>query len=188
MGIVVVTPAAHEVVSTENVKEFARIEHTAEDTLIEELIKAAEDLVQRATDIQLLTATYDMTLDRWPVVNDPIAIPFDPVTSITHIKYIDPDGVEQTLASSVYGLDLGVKPAEIYLEHNEEWPDLRDERNAITVRFVAGYANAAAVPDLLKTAVKITVTYWLENREEGCTELPAAAHNICNRYRYRFST
>jgi len=188
VGLIVVTPAAHEVVSTENVKAFARIDHTAEDALIEELIKAAEDLIQRATDAQLLSATYDLTRDRWPTAKNAIELPLSPVTSVESIKYIDPDGIEQTLSSAIYELDLGVKPAEIYLKYNGEWPDLRDQRNAVTVRFLAGYASAAVVPDMLKTAVKITVTNWLENRESGCTELPAAAHNICNRYRFRFST
>ena len=185
MGRTLVTAPTGNVVTTAEAKAYAKITHSAEDTLIASLVDTAEALVEAICDRQLLSATYDFTFDAWPSSGDEFEIPFAPTSSITSIKYIDENGTEQTLSASGYVVSTDVDPAQIYLAYGESWPGIRAQRNAVTVRAVVGYANAAAVPEAIKTAIKIAVTAWLENRE-GCQELPPAAVNLVNRYRFRY--
>lgn len=177
-------PAAEPVTLTE-AKAYAQIEHTDDDTLITSLIVAARELLEQATWRQLVTATWDLTLEDWPTGSSQLDLPFGQVQSITSVTYTDSDGASQTLASSVYALDNTREPAGFFLDYGQEWPAVRDERNAITIRIVAGYGAAAAVPDLLKTALKMTVKHWYESGGE-CGDLPAAAMHIAARYRFDF--
>jgi len=185
MGRTLVTAPTGDVVTTAEAKAYAKISHSAEDTLIDTLVATAVELVEAICDRQLLQATYDITFDAWPSAGEEFEIPFAPTSSITSIKYIDEDGTEQTLSASAYVTSTDVDPAQIYLAYGESWPGLRAQRNAVTVRAVVGYANAAAIPDAIKTAIKIAVTAWLENRE-GCQELPPASIHLINRYRFRY--
>jgi len=185
MGRTLITAPVGDVVTTAEAKAYAKVTHSAEDSLIDDLVVTAVELVQQICDRQLLSATYDLTFDAWPSSGEEFEIPFAPTTSITSIKYIDEDGAEQTLSSSVYVTSTDVDPAQIYLAYNQSWPGLRAQRNAVTVRAVVGYANAAAIPTAIKTAIKIAVTNWLENRE-GCQELPPASVHLINRYRFRY--
>lgn len=185
MGRTLITAPTGDVVTTAEAKAYAKVTHSAEDSLIGDLVATAVELVEHICDRQLLSATYDITFDAWPESGEELEIPFAPTSSITHVKYIDEDGAEQTLSSSVYISYTDIDPAQIYLAYGQSWPGLRVQRNAVTVRAVVGYANAAAVPDAIKTAIKIAVTAWLENRE-GCQELPPASLHLINRYRFRY--
>jgi hypothetical protein len=55
--------------------------------------------------------------------------------------------------------------------YGDTWPDTRAQINAVAVRYVAGYANAAAVPDSIKAWIKLQVSAMYENREaEGSVQ------------------
>ena len=71
--------------------------------------------------------------------------------SISSVTYLDADGATQTVAGSVYTLDNADEHgrAWVLLQDGEEWPDVGDYGNAVTVTFVAGYGAAAAVPAAL---------------------------------------
>jgi uncharacterized phiE125 gp8 family phage protein len=51
----------------------------------------------------------------------------------------------------------------------------------------AGYANAAAVPEAIKTAIKMMVAHWYANREtvaaQQMTTVPFAAEHLLMPYR-----
>ena len=137
-----------------------------EDTLINTLIKAARKRLEADTGRALITQTWDLFLDRFPVDDGPIYIPKPPVQSITSIKYIDSDGVEQTWDGANYRTDLKSAPARITPAYNVSYPTARDITNAVTVRFVCGYGAAGSdVEDDLVQAVKLLVGHWYEFRE-----------------------
>lgn len=101
---------------------------------------------------------------QWPLISH-LELPMPPVQSVTSVKYIDPNGVQQTLDPSVYIVDLASEPARLYLAPGQVWPAYRNQRNAITVRCVCGYADAGSVPATLQLAVKSVVANFYENRE-----------------------
>jgi len=49
--------------------------------------------------------------------------------------------------------------------YSGSWPDTRDQINAVAVRYVAGYADAAAVPEGIKQWIKLQIASMYENRE-----------------------
>lgn len=148
------------IVTTAEIKEQLRIDHVDQDVFIDSLAKAAEEWVESALKRQLRTATWDLHLDCFPGL---IEIRKCPVASITSVTYTDTDGDSQTLAASNYSADLKGEPARIEEAYNTTWPSTREIFNAVTIRFVAGYGAASAVPERAKTAVKMLVDHWYWN-------------------------
>lgn len=169
MPLALVTPPSGEALTTSEVKSFLRVTSSADDTLIDTLIATARQHLD-AKDGWLgrciLTQTWDLKLDAFSCV---IYLPLAPVTSVTSITYLDTAGVSQTLAASVYRTDLVSEPARIMEDYGQVWPSTYDVVNAVTVRFVAGYATAAAVPAPIKQAMKMLIAHWYENREAVLT-------------------
>jgi uncharacterized phiE125 gp8 family phage protein len=95
-----------------------------------------------------------------------VLLPFAPLISVDSIKYIDPAGVQQTMASSGYKVDDVSEPARIIPAFGQAWPTTRQEANAVEITFTCGYANAAAVPAGIKSWMLIRINTLYENREE----------------------
>jgi uncharacterized phiE125 gp8 family phage protein len=134
---------------------------------LEALVEAAREKVETDTGRALMSQTWDYEFDLFPCGLAPIYLPKNPVSSITHVKYYDTDGTQQTLATTVYHASrfLNREPAEVRLKKSQQWPSLYGEQGVISVRFVCGYANALAVPESLKSAVKLLLKAWFDHEE-----------------------
>lgn len=166
MGLTLTTAPAVEPVSTAEAKTHMRVTASDEDTYIGTLIEAARidsELVQHR---QFITATYTLTLDRFPA-GDYIDLPRPPLQSVTSVKYYDSSGTQQTFSSSNYTVDTSAAPGRIYVDWDTGWPsDVDDRRNAVEIIYKAGYGDAAtSVPNTTIQAIKIKVAHWFENRE-----------------------
>lgn len=71
-----------------------------EDDLLNANIIAAREHVEDTTRRQLLTATWDYSLDAWPS-GDAIKLPFGNLQSVSSIIWKDTDGVETNLAKAL---------------------------------------------------------------------------------------
>jgi uncharacterized phiE125 gp8 family phage protein len=168
MGLALVTPAATEPVSTSEAKAHLRVDTADEDTLIASYVSAAVKYIETQTG-PLITQTWDYKVNReWPLVDNyySIYLPFSPVQSVTSVTYVDINGATQTLSSGLYQTVLSAPNPYLTKAHNQDWPQIRDIPDAITVRFVAGYGNAAAVPAPIKSAILLMVGRLYEHREE----------------------
>ena len=105
-------------------------------------------------------------MDEFPA--DQICLPLPPVQSVTSITYTDATGSSATWDSSKYTFSASREPARIMPAYNENFPtDVREQPDAVTVRFVAGYGDAATdVPDQIKHAMLLLISHWFENRED----------------------
>jgi uncharacterized phiE125 gp8 family phage protein len=159
MSLYLVTAPAAEPVSLADVKLHLRVDSTAEDDLIAGLITAARDYLEAFTRRAIPRQTWDWKLDAFPCGSE-FYLPKAPCASVTSITYIDTDGTSQTLATSVYDTDLPTGPmaraGRVFLKYQQVWPQTRSIPNAVTVRFVAGYADSATdpYPDMLKICIK----------------------------------
>jgi len=173
-----VTAPAKEPVAIEEAKAHLRIDSSAEDiTILQPSIKAARVYAENRLSRQFITATWDLRLDYFPAYCDgsrladyaqfnSILIGKCPVQSVTSVKYIDTSGVEQTLATSEYTVDVHDEPARITPAFGKAWPTARNQPNAVTVRFVAGYGDdETSIPESLRTWLKLAVGTLFENRE-----------------------
>lgn len=174
-----VTPPGTEIVTLTEAKAHLRVTHTDEDALIASVISAAQGWVEDFTERALITQTWDYFLDAFPCE---IVLPLPPLQSVTSVKYVDPDGVEQTLASSEYTVDTAAVNGIVRLGYGKSWPSTRVQANAVTVRFVAGYGVASAVPAAIKSACLLIIGELYARREHALVGAPIAVVPVSAEY------
>lgn len=170
--VVETAPVDPTVVTLAEAKLFGRVTTNDDDTLIAAMVKTATGKAQdKLGGTILLSTAFIWYLDEWPKPPEDgkapfLRLPVGPVTAIASVKYYDPAGVLQTMSASDYFTDLVGLRARIVLKEGITWPFLQTARpSPIEVRFTAGYANAAAVPEDIKHWIKLSVQTYNENRE-----------------------
>lgn len=161
------TDASVEPFTTAEAKLILRVDTSADDAVIDRIVKSARQKVEADTGRALITQSWTMTLDAPPAGRNPILLPIAPVASITSIKSYATDDTESTVSSSVYRLDSDSVPARIVLKDNQTWPSSVRPENALQVIFAAGYGAAGSnVKDTgLLQAVSLLMAHWYEHRE-----------------------
>lgn len=167
-------------------KSDLRVQHTAEDTLIEGLIAAATDFMDvpnGAINKALITQTWSLSV-RCPYRDYRIHLPITPAQSIESITYYDSNNAQQSL-----------DPADFYLHGDEEWayieprpditwPSVYNRLDAITITFLAGFGDdSTAVPNSIRQAIRLLVAHWYEHRTAvivgtSTSELPMAVQSL----------
>lgn len=170
MALKLITPPTTLAVSLAEAKLHLRVDGSDDDTLITACIIAATEYAEQATGRAIMPQTWEHTLYNFPVAFQLTRIP---VASVTSIKYYDQDGVQQTLGTARYTLnnadDFG--PAYVLPVYGDTWPATRCQTNAVAVRYLAGWPDAASVPDSIKAWIKLQVGAMYENREaEGAVQ------------------
>lgn len=194
MGLSLVTGPTAEPVTLAEAKAHCRVAIADDDGLIAGYILAARNHLEEITGRAFLTQTWDLSLDHdWPWYQDMethrhsrlIQLLKAPVQSVTSITYIDTAGASQTLASNQYVVDTVSTIGNVYPAYAVEWPQVRCQRAAITVRFVAGWT---VFPDALRQAMLLLIGHWYENREtvvigQSPAELPMSVASLIAPYR-----
>lgn len=159
-----ITPATQLPVSLADVKVHLRVDTTDEDSLITIYTMTAAELAEQATGRALMTQTWELTLDAFPEAFELTRVP---AASITSLRYWDTAGVQQTLGTGVYTLDNTDEYGYAYVVPvvGQCWPDTREQINAVALRYVAGYATVADVPESIKSWIKLQVGAMHRNRE-----------------------
>lgn len=167
MNLTLQAAPAADPVSLAEVKAHLRVDHDDDDTIIALYVDAAlahldgdEGLLGRA----LVTQTWDQTIDDFPYGDD-LPLMLAPVQSVTSITYRDMGGNTQTFPAESYMLRNRHGLTWVHLKDDYTWPETDDEPDAVTVRFVAGYGDAAAVPAAIKAAMLLHIGHLYENRE-----------------------
>jgi uncharacterized phiE125 gp8 family phage protein len=159
MTFVVYTAPATEPVSVTEAKVHARISGTASDAEVGVMIKAARQYAEAELRRYIITQTVDAYFDAFPEYFE-----LPPLQSVTSITYVDTNGDTQTLAADQYRVDSKTQPARITEAYGISWPSTQDVTNAVTVRFVAGYGTADAVPECVKHWILMRVGHYFDNR------------------------
>ena len=164
MALFQVTAPATEPLSLVEAKVHLRVDVADEDGLIYDLIRAAREYVEAFTHRALITQTLDDKGDSFPHNYDPIELLKPPCASVTSVTYVNSAGATETWSPTLYTTDLPTGPqarmGRIVPAYQQYYPVTRDVANAVTVRFVAGYGTADAVPVGLKVAMKLLIGEW----------------------------
>lgn len=160
--------AAQEILTVAEIKKNFDIDRDDQDGMLSRYLAAAIAQVQDRTNRQLVTATWELTLDRFP--RGPIMLPRNPVSAITWVKYTDTDGTLQTLDAADYQAVYSREPAEIVPIYATSWPATRQQPEAVNVRYTCGYGSAAAVPAIYKELLLLIVGGFYEFRESHVAE------------------
>jgi uncharacterized phiE125 gp8 family phage protein len=177
MSLIVITAPTSEPVSVADAKlsPSFRVSVATDDTPIGALITAARELGEAITKRAFMPTTFEYVLDEFPfglrgyLRRYEIVLPCPPLVSVTSIKYIDANGTEQTLSPSVYTVltypDVSgqSEPGKVFLASGQSWPSIKDVPDAVRIRYVAGYATAAAVPGPIKTWITMRAGTMYDN-------------------------
>ena len=169
----IVVPPAADPVSLEEASQFLRLAEDSDAPTVERLIRSASHHVEEITRRCFVSRTIEARFDAWPcqdlrrpdIPPDLILPSASPLASVERVTYVDTDGAVQTLATDVYRVEAHREPGRLRLAFNRDWPNVRADREVITVRYDAGYGTDADVPDTAKTAILMLVAHWFENRE-----------------------
>lgn len=164
MALKLITAPSTYPVTLAEAKLHCRVDIADDDTLITALITAATEMAEQKTGGAIMTQTWELTLDAFPEAFELTRVP---VQSITSVKYYDTTGTQQTLSNTLYALDAADDFGFAYISpvYAGVWPNTRDQINAVAVRYVAGYADAASVPQSIKNWILLMVSTMYANRE-----------------------
>ena len=167
-SIEVTSAAAANPVTTAELRTHVQQNHTDDDTYLAALCAAATRYAEKYTGLYFITQSLTVRLDHFPknCRNDEIVLPVAPVSSVAALKYLDTDGVEQTLSTSLYAYDLKSTPPRIYPAYSQVWPAIRDIEAAVRIEVVAGFGAAgSSCPQGIVHAIKLLAGHWFRNRE-----------------------
>jgi len=204
-----------------DVKSHLRVEAPtpAEIAYLNNLIKAARIWAENFTSRCFIEQTWDLLLtggfppssehprnqigryatkdDLHILSNDELRIPRVPLKTtggITHVKYLNTAGVQQTLAGTDYVVAARGEAALIVPAYGKSWPSTRDWLDAsgnypVEVRFIAGYGTKGTdVPETFRQAMLLLIGHWYENREEvseaALAQVPTAAEALLSQDRF----
>lgn len=169
-----VSPPAIEPLSAESDQMLRHLSllsmDAATEAYVQSLIVAAREVIERDTSRQLITATWKLTRDCFPVAR-PIELKRPPVQSNPTIEYYDTDDVLQTFAASKYQIFLGDpdKPGKVEPVAGQAWPGTADRVDAVQLTFVAGYGDSQdGVPEVAKHAMRLLIgDWWIDRAGKG---------------------
>lgn len=182
MGYQLISPPAAEPLSLVEAKLHLKVDVSDDDALITALISAVRQYAETELNRSLVTQSWKYTMDRFPGAlgfsraapwgteyshpDNVLLLEKGPHTSITSINYVDMSGSAQVMPPADYVADLTGPLARITPVFGKIWPVTLPQIASASVTFVAGYGAAAAVPEGIKSWMKLRLSALYENREE----------------------
>lgn len=160
----VVQIATIEPITVAEAKQWLNIDYDDQDTVIASIIKAARLKIEKRCGISIALKQYEIKAASF----EGIALQNPPIVSVDAVKYLDTDGVEQTVPPSDYVLmDDAYAP---YLFPVVDWPSTAQRPDAVRVTYTSGIdiedSPPDEVPDDLLQAMRLLIGHFAENREE----------------------
>lgn len=191
-SVVVVEPTL-EPVGLAEAKLHLRVDIDDDDATIAALVRASREYAEMYMGRALVTQTRELVLDGIP--GRVVALPFPPLQSVASVTFIDEAGDELVIPATDYVVDTTLTPGALMLRRGASWPavDLI-ETGGVRIRYVAGYGEPEAVPEVMKAAIKLYLGTLYENREDvlvaqGVTvmNLPFGSEALLQPYRVNWA-
>lgn len=193
-----VTPPASEPVALADVKTFLRIDGNEDDAILTSLIASARRMGEEYTKRAFMTQTWQMVMDRFaervvmappgihtappPYVLDgsqSIQLSRQPIQSVTSIKTTASGNSQTTVLAATYTLDTAM--GRILLNEGYNWPTSLRGMSAVEINFVAGWPDAASVPEPIRQAIMQHVAASYSNKV--CADMPAGVQAMYDPFR-----
>ena len=183
--LVLVQGPQQPVVSIDEAKAQIHVDTAGDDLRIASLIMAATQRYDGARGVlgrALMMQTWQVQLSDWPAAF--IDIPLPPLIRVTSIKYLDGNGDEQTLSSSLYRVvNAGEnRQSRIIRAVNQTWPSvIVGEPDAVRVTFDCGYVDDQspsnnAVPEPIRQAIILLAQEWYDRGPQN--DIPPAVQAL----------
>ena len=169
------TNASTDVLSTADAKAWMRVDTSADDSLIADLVAESIDFVEEQYGFQLIEKTVTVEYEYY---GKEVRLPLYPVQSVTSVKTIDQDGTETTLTSEDYYLTGDT----LVIDSVYGW-EVPDDRIRLKVVYVAGYTS---IPSGITLGLKKLVASNYEDRQDvvegNVSEMPNSSKKHFKRY------
>lgn len=193
--LTLVTAAASEPIELSDVKSHLRIDHSDDDAMLAAYITTAISLIDGPSG-RLKRALMPQTWKQsQPCPNGAgvIWLELPPIGTVTSIEFInsaddvltaaeltDFDVIEQNEGFKIIRPKLG-----------KSWPTFNPSRpDALQVTFTTGYADAASVPEPIKSAIRLLVGHFYANREATTDyrlrEIPIGVDALLEQFRTKW--
>jgi uncharacterized phiE125 gp8 family phage protein len=175
MALKLITPPVTEPIGISDAMNYCRIDTDADVITIQTMITAARQEAEKITRRQLITATWELRLDRFP---ETIYLPMAPLQSVASLKYLDSAGDEQTLVENTdFIVDTYSEPARITPAYGMTWPPIYPIFNAVRVQYIAGYGDDDTdVPQSIRNWMMVFFGSLYEHRETDIVSNIAQAY------------
>jgi len=190
-GSVLVTAPASEPVTASELRSHLRADSTElPDADANALIAEARQMIEDQKGLAFISQSWRLSIDRWPggaeawwdgvrqmAISElyapnymtSVMLPRWPLVSITSVTVFDEDSNSQAVTvANTFDVDTYQVPGRLTLKRGATWPIALRANNAIQIVYVAGYANAAAVPAPMKRALKQLAAFLYTNRGDTC--------------------
>jgi len=154
MDLTLKVPAAATSISVDLVKAGKRIRHASEDDLITFWIKAADEYVEKRTNLALMEQTFVLRLRR---ILPSVQLPRPPLKTITSVKYAVTGGAEQVLSDP----DDRVRIDRMLPTIDT---GLVEQAGTMEIEYVVGADDPDKVPAALRQASYLLAASWVESR------------------------
>jgi uncharacterized phiE125 gp8 family phage protein len=202
-GSVLVTAPATEPVTAAELRTHLRVDATElPDAEANGLIAEARQMIEQMTGLAFISQSWRLSIDRWPGGQEAwwdgvrqmsinqlyapsyitsVELPRWPLASVTSVTVYDEDSNSSAVTvGTTFDVDTYQTPGRMTLKRGSTWPIALRANNAIEIIYVAGYANAAAVPAILKRAVKQLAAFLYTNRGDVCEPADAMEKSGAN--------
>ena len=178
MLLKVITRDATSAITSAAAKLHLRIDGSSEDTWLTQALASVHRMAEAELRRAVMPITYELQLDAFPAAE--IELP-QPAASITSITYTDSAGSAQTLSSGAYRLVGNDDSAAVFpAVSGAAWPITGTAPDAVRVRFVGGWADAASVPAPVVSWMLLQLGALYENR--AAIDLTAKATDLPSRF------
>lgn len=159
--IALVGPAVEPIPLAE-MKAYLRLDGAEEDDLVGTLVAAARVTIERQTRSCLIEQSWRYALGGWPG-DRRVRLPLHPIRAVEAVRVSRDIGSPTVLASGLYRLEAGGDVACLVVDREAHeaagaWP-------RIEIDLTCGFgADAEAVPEPLRLAIRRLVAWWFEHR------------------------
>lgn len=168
--------SAQELVSLEELKEYMRIEHEDEDSLIKSLHRSAYDWVEQFTCRSLLPTKWSfrsLPLKRGSEIN--LCLPFPRLIKVESAHHVITNDNKER-----------IKRFSVYEKYDLSYFCVLSKGFPIEIIYEAGFDdNLEKVPEGICHAIKTLVAYWYENREGSICGIPDTVRTFLHPYHVR---
>lgn len=163
-GLVRTSVSSSEPLTLSETKLYLRVDGTAEDSLITDLITVAREHAESYLRRSIIDQSWRMTLEDYAPTC--FRLPMGPVRSITSISLVDNEGGVIALSSSNYELKTDqdeIELTEMVYAH------------MIQITYATGYASSSDIPKSLRYGMLSHIASLFECRGEGEVVVPKDA-------------
>ncbi len=158
--------ATIEPISVADAKKWLLIDYDDQDAIIESIIKAARLKIEKRCGIAIALKQYEM---KTAAFDGNIELSHPPIVSVDSIKFLDEDGIENTLDDASY--ELMHDDYAPYVFPTNAWPTgVAHRPDGVRRTFTSGIdiedSPVDDIPEDLKQAIRLVIGEMYENRQD----------------------